>query len=30
MLTLYDSVMRKVEDGTTSLEEALSVTIGVE
>lgn len=30
MMTLYESGMKKVQDGTTSLEEALSATIGVE
>ncbi len=30
MLSLYDSAMRKVEAGITSLEEALSTTIGIE
>ncbi len=30
MQTLYESGLRKVEEGTTSLEEALSVTIGAE
>lgn len=30
MSTLYESGLKKVEEGTTSLEEALSVTIGVE
>jgi len=30
MHTLYESAMRKVEEGITSLEEALSVTLGVE
>lgn len=30
MLTLYDSALKKVEEGITSLEEALSATIGVE
>jgi len=30
MTTLYDSAMRKVEQGETSLEEALSVTLGGE
>jgi type IV pilus assembly protein PilB len=30
MQTLYESAIRKVEDGITSLEEALSVTLGVE
>ena len=30
MATLYDSGLKKVEDGTTSLEEALSITIGTE
>ncbi|MFH0940651.1 MAG: type II secretion system ATPase GspE [Candidatus Omnitrophota bacterium] len=30
MSTLYESGLKKVQDGTTSLEEALSATIGVE
>jgi len=30
MQTLYDSALRKVEDGVTSLEEAISVTLGTE
>ena len=30
MQTLYESGVKKVEDGTTSLEEALSVTLGVD
>jgi len=30
MATLYESGLKKVQDGTTSLEEALSATIGVE
>jgi len=30
MLTLYESGMKKVESGVTSLEEALSVTLGVD
>jgi len=30
MHTLYESAMKKVEEGVTSLEEALSVTLGVE
>jgi type IV pilus assembly protein PilB len=30
MMTLYDSGLKKVKDGITSLEEALSATIGVE
>ncbi len=30
MQTLYESAIKKVEDGVTSLEEALSVTLGVE
>jgi len=30
MLTLYDSGIKKVEDGITSLEEALSVTLGAD
>ena len=30
MNTLYESGLKKAEDGTTSLEEALSITIGVE
>ncbi|MFH1269638.1 MAG: ATPase, T2SS/T4P/T4SS family [Candidatus Omnitrophota bacterium] len=30
MFTLYDAGLKKVEDGTTSLEEALSITIGTE
>jgi len=30
MLTLYESGMKKVEAGITSLEEALSVTLGVD
>lgn len=30
MQTLYDSALKKVESGITSLEEALSVTLGVE
>ncbi|HAJ56865.1 MAG TPA: type II secretion system protein GspE [Candidatus Omnitrophica bacterium] len=30
MMTLYESGLKKVRDGTTSLEEALSATIGVE
>ncbi|HTZ11415.1 MAG TPA: hypothetical protein VMD04_03460, partial [Candidatus Margulisiibacteriota bacterium] len=28
MQTLYDSALKKVEEGVTSLEEALSVTLG--
>jgi hypothetical protein len=27
---LYESALKKVEEGTTSLEEALSVTLGAE
>jgi type II secretory ATPase GspE/PulE/Tfp pilus assembly ATPase PilB-like protein len=30
MQTLYESAMKKVEEGNTSLEEALSVTMGAE
>ena len=30
MQTLYESAIKKVEDGTTSLEEALSITLGIE
>ncbi|MFA5090980.1 MAG: ATPase, T2SS/T4P/T4SS family [Candidatus Omnitrophota bacterium] len=30
MQTLYDSALRKVEEGLTSLEEALTITLGVE
>jgi type II secretory ATPase GspE/PulE/Tfp pilus assembly ATPase PilB-like protein len=30
MQTLYESGIKKVEEGITSLEEALSVTIGAE
>ncbi len=30
MMTLYESGMKKVQEGITSLEEALSATIGVE
>ncbi|MDD2688764.1 MAG: ATPase, T2SS/T4P/T4SS family [Candidatus Omnitrophica bacterium] len=30
MQTLYDSAIKKVEEGTTSLEEALSVTLGAD
>jgi type II secretory ATPase GspE/PulE/Tfp pilus assembly ATPase PilB-like protein len=30
MYTLYEAAIRKVEDGVTSLEEALSATLGVE
>jgi len=30
MQTLYESALRKVEDGVTSLEEAISVTLGAE
>ena len=30
MQTLYESAIKKVEDGATSLEEALSITLGIE
>ena len=30
MQTLFDSAIKKVENGTTSLEEALSVTLGAD
>jgi type II secretory ATPase GspE/PulE/Tfp pilus assembly ATPase PilB-like protein len=30
MQTLYESAIKKVEQGITSLEEALSVTLGAE
>jgi type II secretory ATPase GspE/PulE/Tfp pilus assembly ATPase PilB-like protein len=30
MQTLYESAIKKVENGTTSLEEALSTTLGAD